>query len=297
MLYFWSIKCTRTTHIGKQMHLAINKDALLFLLWKFSYRTHSVMATPQFLLLCSCLTVKKGWAKLKFCLPSICTNYMGYTKVICIINERTCYWYSTKLILPPQNNQNFALKLLNGGTFGCKKGWATLKFWLPNICKHHMGHVKDICINQEIPIGTDALRASLVTTPERPKPCSKPLNGGAFGCKIGWAALKFWLPSVCTHHMGYEKDLCIIREVPWYWYSMNESVYHPRTPQILLWNCQTKVRLGLKTDVRNLNFVFHVFAQITWDVLKMFVSFRICLGSDTPRMSPLSTPERPTTLA
>ena len=34
-------------------------------------------------------------------------------------------------------------------------------------------------------------------------------------------------------------------------------------------------------------------AHITFHVKKMFISFRKCLGADTPRTSPLTTPERP----
>ena len=43
--------------------------------------------------------------------------------------------------LPPQNAENQALKLQNGGTLGCKKGLATLQLCLPSVCIHFIGYI------------------------------------------------------------------------------------------------------------------------------------------------------------
>ena len=57
---------------------------------------------------------------------------------------------------------------------------------------------------------------------------------GTFGYNKRWATLQLSLPSVYTHHMRYIKDMCIIQEWPWYWYSTNKSVHHPRMSKFLL---------------------------------------------------------------
>ena len=119
----------------------------------------------------------------------------------------------------------------------------------------------------------------------------KPLHRGTFGCKKGWATLQLCLPSVCTHNMRYIKEVCIIQEVPGYRYSKNKYLSHPRTPKIQLWNRYTEVRLAVKKDERHFNYVFQVFAHITWDIVKRFVSFRKCLDTDTPRTSIFPIPK------
>ena len=43
--------------------------------------------------------------------------------------------------LPPQNTKVPAMKPWNGGTLGCKKGWATLQLWLPSVCIHCIGYI------------------------------------------------------------------------------------------------------------------------------------------------------------
>ena len=65
----------------------------------------------------------------------------------------------------------------------------------------------------------------------------KLLNRGALGFKKGYVPLQLWLPSLRTHHIGYIQDVYVIQEVPWYWYSTNESIYHPGTLKIWQWNC------------------------------------------------------------
>ena len=50
--------------------------------------------------------------------------------------------------------------------------------------------------------------------------------------------------------------------------------------------------MAIKKDKRHFNYVSQVFAHITWDILKRFVSFRKCLGTDTPQTSIFPTPER-----
>ena len=50
-------------------------------------------------------------------------------------------------------------------------------------------------------------------------------QGGTFGYKKRWAILQLCLPSVCTHHMRYIKDVSIIQEWPWCWYPTNRSIY------------------------------------------------------------------------
>ena len=50
----------------------------------------------------------------------------------------------------------------------------------------------------------------------------------------------------------------------------------------------------IKMDERHFNCDFQVFAYIAWVIYKMFISFRKYLGIDTPRTSPFTTPERPT---
>ena len=79
-----------------------------------------------------------------------------------------------------------------------------------------------------------------------------------------WAPLRFCLSTVCTYHMGYIKDVCVIQEVPWSWYSMIKSVYHPETPKILLWNRYMELLLAVKRDECFFNFGFQVFAHILW---------------------------------
>ena len=119
----------------------------------------------------------------------------------------------------------------------------------------------------------------------------KSLHGGTFGYKHRWAPLRLCLSSVCTHHMGYIKDVCIIQIVPWYWYSTNKSIYHPRKPKILLWNLQNEGTFGSEKDVVPLNYGSQVFVHITWYIYKMFVSFRNVLGTDTSRTSPFTNQE------
>ena len=72
----------------------------------------------------------------------------------------------------------------------------------------------------------------------------------------------------------------------------NESVYHPGKQKILLWNRYTEVRLAVKKDERHFNYVFQVFTHVALVMYKMFVQCRKCLGTDTQRTSPFTTPER-----
>ena len=77
----------------------------------------------------------------------------------CVIYKRCLYHPGSDLVLilhkrvrlPPQNAQHLALKLLNRGTFGYKKGRAPLQLCLPSVCAHCMGYRKDVCIIQEWP--------------------------------------------------------------------------------------------------------------------------------------------------
>ena len=142
--------------------------------------------------------------------------------------------------------------------------------------------------------GTDALRTSPFTIPESQNLALKPLHGGTFGYKYRSASLQLCLPSVCTHHMGYIKEVCIIQEVHWYWYSVNEFIYHPRKPKILLWNLLDEGTFGSEMDVGPLNYDFQVIAHITWDVYiyRTFASFRKCLGTDTSRTSLFLPPRK-----
>ena len=113
----------------------------------------------------------------------------------------------------------------NGTSIYSKKGWAPLQFWLPFFFTHHMDIYK-IFVPFTKGLGTD--------TPERVRLPPKNAQNLAhlkhvdtFGCKKGWTPLQFWLLSACTHHMRYI----------WYWYYLNESIYHPRMSIILpIWN-------------------------------------------------------------
>ena len=71
----------------------------------------------------------------------------------------------------------------------------------------------------------------------------------------------------------------------------NESVYHPRSPKIQLWNPETEVRWAVKKDERPFNYDFKVFVYILLVMYKVFVSFRKCLGTNTPQTSPFTTPD------
>ena len=50
--------------------------------------------------------------------------------------------------------------------------------------------------------------------------------------------------------------------------------------------------LGYKKDELHFNYDFQVFAYIELVIYKMFVSFRKCLGTDTTRTSPFTTPKQ-----
>ena len=62
--------------------------------------------------------------------------YHSGSALVLILHEIVC--------LPPQNAQNLALKLLNGGTFGCKKRWAPLKVGLLTVGTYHMEYTKNV---------------------------------------------------------------------------------------------------------------------------------------------------------
>ena len=51
--------------------------------------------------------------------------------------------------------------------------------------------------------------------------------------------------------------------------------------------------LGYKKNERHFNCDFQVFAYIILVMYKMFVLFRKCLGTDTPRKNLFTTPEHP----
>ena len=130
-------------------------------------------------------------------------------------------------------------------------------------------------------LGTDTSWTSPLTTPELPKFCSKTAEPRYLHLAMKKDERSFSLPSICTHHMEYIKDIYIIQEAPWYWYSTTEYVDHPRTPKTLLWNRWTEIHLAMKKDEWHLNYDFQIFAPITWDIQKIFVSFRKCYGTDS----------------
>ena len=116
---------------------------------------------------------------------------------------------------------------------------------------------------------------------------------GTFGYKPWWAILRLCLPYGCKHHMRCMKDICIIQEWPWYWYTTNKSIYCHITPRFLLRNKNREVRMAFIIDEWHFNYVYQVFAHIIWDILKIFVSFRNSHGTDTPQTSPFTTLECP----
>ena len=126
-------------------------------------------------------------------------------------------------------------------------------------------------------LGTNISRTSLFTTPDRPKSCE-------------WAPHKCWLPSVCTYHMDVYKMFvsfrkCIGTDTP------QISLFTtPECHYVLLCNLLNGDTFGCKKGWASFKFDFQVFAHIPWDELNMFVSFRKCLGTDTPGTSPFTTP-------
>ena len=89
--------------------------------------------------------VKNGCAQLKFCISCVCTNHMRCIKDVCIIQNMPWFWYSkNESAVHSRTPNNPCLKPLNGGTFGCKNGWGPLKFWLPSVCTHYMGHINGV---------------------------------------------------------------------------------------------------------------------------------------------------------
>ena len=110
----------------------------------------------------------------------------------------------------------------------------------------------------------------------------KSLHGGTFGYKYRWATLQLCLPSDCTHHMGYIKEVCIIQEVPWYWYSTNESVYYPRKPKSCSEIRKTDASLAQKR-MWNPKIMTPKCLHTSQGIQKR------CLCADIPWMSPFTT--------
>ena len=172
--------------------------------------------------------------------------------------------------LPPQNAWILAQKRKQGGTFGYKKRWVILQLCLPSVCTHHMRYIKDVCIIHEwswywysknksvYHHRTNAWIIAQISL--------KPKQGSMFGLKKRWAILQLYLLSVCTRHMWFINDVCIIKEWPWYWYSTKKSVQHPRMSKLLLKHQNREVHLAGKGDKRFFNYVYHIFAHIIWDV-------------------------------
>ena len=147
-----------------------------------------------------------------------------------------------------------------------KKDERHLDYVFQVFCTHCTGYIKEVCIIQEVPWYWYSTNESVyhIRTPKIL--LWKLLNGGMFGCKIGWAPLQLCLSSNCTLHMGYIKEVCIIQEWPPYWYFTNASIYHPGKPKILLWNRYTEVHLAINRDERHSNYIFQVFTHIIWDI-------------------------------
>ena len=92
--------------------------------------------------------------------------------------------------------------------------------------------------------------------------------------------------------MRFIKDMCIIHEWPWYWYSTNKSIYHHKTPGFLLRNKNREVRLAIIRDEWHFNYVCQLFAHIICNI-QICVSFRNGHGTDTWQTSPFATLECP----
>ena len=154
--------------------------------------------------------------------------YHSGSPLVLILHERV------HLLL--QNFQNLDLRPLNGGMFSrLKKDEHHFNFFVPSVCTHYTGCIKYVCFIQEVPSYWYSKNESV--PPQNAQNLAlKPLNGGTLDCKKEWTPLQLWLPRVCTHWMGCIRRVCIIQEVPWYWYSTNESVYQPRTHKNFLWN-------------------------------------------------------------
>ena len=167
-----------------------------------------------------------------------------------ILHERVC--------LPPQNAQNIALKLLNRGTFGYKKGWEPLKCCRPSVCTYHMEYIHK-CFYHLSP------RTSLFTR----------LTGVAGA----WARLQMFFEVELVGHAlaAYTRLTYTMAHCLRLW------------SKILLWNRYMEVRLAVKRDEPHFNFDFQVFAHITWDMYKVFVQSRKCFNTNTPQTRKLIT--------
>ena len=159
---------------------------------------------------------------------------MKCLKDMCIIQEGPQYWYSTNKSVHHPRMPKFLLRLKTGTyTFGYNKRWATLQLCLPIVYTHHKKYMKDMCITEKI-YSNNTPHTSPFTILGCPNSCSDSKQGHTFGYNKRWETLQLCLPSVCTHHMNYIKDMCIIQERPQYWYSTNKSVPHPRMSKFLL---------------------------------------------------------------
>ena len=90
------------------------------------------------------LVCKKRWAPVQLWLPSVCIHFIGYTQGVCIIQEVPWYRYPTNESVYRPRTPKILPKPINGGTLGCKKGWATLQLWLPSVFAHWKGHMKGV---------------------------------------------------------------------------------------------------------------------------------------------------------
>ena len=106
--------------------------------------------------------------------------YHSRSSLVLILHER--------IRVPPDTAQNLAAKLLNKGTFGYEK-WATLKLWLPRVCTDH--EIYEICLYHSGSALILILQEKVHWSSRNAQNLAlKPLNGGTFGCKKGWATLK-----------------------------------------------------------------------------------------------------------
>ena len=142
---------------------------------------------------------------------------------------------------------------------------------LSSVCTHHMRYIKDICIIQEWPWYWYSTNKS-VYHHKTPRLLLRLLwNKNRDVCLYMKRREQFFnyvlcLLSVCTHRMWFIKDICIIKEWPWYWYSTKKSVQHPRMSKFLLKKQNGTVRLAINRDERFFNYFYQVCARIICDL-------------------------------